>query len=370
MKRIAKYALFAAIPIAIYLQFTHGNLVWLFLFACAAVLPLAAWIGASTEQLAHRMGPTYGALFNATFGNFAELIIAILAIRAGLPDVVRASLTGSILGNILFVAGLSMLAGGLARGNIRGNIKFNALAAESQAGQMILAVSAFLVPALFFRVTARVHEPQLMHNVSMGTSAILIVTYALGLLFTFRTHREVLSTVAEPLADHDEPESVWSMRRAVMLLCVASILMGVVAEGLVHAVQAAGQAWGMNQVFLGFVVLAVVGNAAEHSTAVALAMRNQMDTALNISMQSSVQIALFVTPLLVFLSYPLGHPMDLLFTPFEMLAVGLAVAIFAYLVMDGETNWYEGVQLLAVYAIIAVALYFLPVEGPAAAPAH
>ena len=137
-------------------------------------------------------------------------------------------------------------------------------------------------------------------------------------------------------------------------------VMAVVAEGLVHAVSEAGKALGMNEVFLGFVVLAIVGNAAEHSTAVLLAVRNQMDTALNISMQSSVQIALFVTPLLVFLSYPLGHPLDLLFTPFEMLAVGLRVAIFAYLVMDGETNWYEGIQLLAVYAIIAVALYFLP----------
>jgi Ca2+:H+ antiporter len=141
---------------------------------------------------------------------------------------------------------------------------------------------------------------------------------------------------------------------------------GFVAEGLVRAVGEAGRAWGMNEVFLGFVVLAIVGNAAEHSTAVLLAMRNQMDTALNISMQSSVQIALFVTPLMVFLSYPLGHPLDLIFTPFEMLAVGLGVAIFAYLVMDGETNWYEGIQLLALYAIIAIALYFLPADMTAA----
>src|ERR1043166_9933778 len=147
---------------------------------------------------------------------------------------------------------------------------------------------------------------------------------------------------------------------AVGRLPFASVIMGCIAEALVHAVGEAGRAWGMNEVFLGFVVLAIVGNAAEHSTAVLLAARNQMDTALNISMQSSVQIALFVTPLLVFLSYPMGHPLDLLFTPFEMLAVGLGVAIFSYLVMDGETNWYEGIQLLAVYAVIAVALYFLP----------
>jgi Ca2+:H+ antiporter len=359
MKRAAKFVLYATVPVALWLQFTRGNLVWLFVFACLAVLPLAAAIGVSTEQLAHRMGPTYGALFNATFGNFAELIIAIFAIRAGLPDVVRASFAGSILGNLLFVAGLSMLLGGIGKETV----KFNALAAESQAGQLILAVASFLVPALFFRTA---HQPRLIHSVSIGTSVILIVSYGLGLLFTFKTHKEQLQGVragdGERRAGKPGDETdLWSLKRALMQLAVASILMGVVAEGLVHAVAAAGKAWGMNEVFLGFVVLAIVGNAAEHSTAVMLAMRNQMDTALNISMQSSVQIALFVTPLLVFLSYGLGHPLDLLFTPFEMLAVGLGVAIFAYLVMDGETNWYEGVQLLAVYSIIAVALYFLPV---------
>jgi Ca2+:H+ antiporter len=353
VKRAIKLVLYATIPVALWLQFTHGNLVWLFIFACLAVLPLAAAMGLSTEQLAHRMGPTYGALFNATFGNFAEVIIAIFAIRAGLPNVVRASFAGSILGNLLFVGGLSMLLGGIRRNTV----KFNALSAESQAGQLILAVSAFLVPALFFRSAARAHQPNLIHSVSIGTSIILIISYGLGLLFSFRTHKERLSAVTE----QPEPlEQTWSLRRAVGLLLFASVLMGVVAEGLVHAVEAAGKAWGMNEVFLGFVVLAVVGNAAEHSTAVMLAMRNQMDTALNISMQSSVQMALFVTPLLVFLSYPLGHPLDLLFSPFEMLAVGLGVAIFAYLVMDGETNWYEGIQLLAVYSIIAVALFFLP----------
>ena len=362
MKRIVSWAFYAAIPVALYLQFTHGNLVWQFLFACAAVLPLAAWIGASTEQLAHRMGPTYGALFNATFGNFAEFIIAIFAIRAGLPDVVRASFAGSIVGNLLFVGGLSMLAGGWGKQTV----KFNALAAESQAGQLILALAAGLVPALFFRSAMRAHQPNLIHQVSIGTSIILMISYALGLVFAFKTHRSRLAAVVEP-PEVDE-ENVWSRRRAIGLLFVASILMGVVAEGLVHAVGEAGRAWGMNEVFLGFVVLAIVGNAAEHSTAVMLAMKGQMDTALNISMQSSVQIALFVTPLLVFLSYPLGHPLDLLFTPFEILAVVLAVAIFGYLVMDGETNWYEGIQLLAVYAILAVAMYFLPMTPHV--PAH
>ena len=357
MKRAATYLLYATIPLALYIQFTHRSLVWLFVFACLAVLPLAAWIGISTEQLAHRMGSTAGALFNATFGNFAEMVIAIFAIRAGLPDVVRASFSGSVVGNLLFVAGASMVAGGWNRKTL----KFNALAAESQAGQMILAVSAVLVPALFFRAAIRAHQPQLIHPVSIGTSIILIVTYALGLFFSFKTHREALA--AEPVPGSEAGDKVWGTRRAIMVLIIASAMMSVVAEGLVRAVHEAGRAWGMNEVFLGFVVLAIVGNAAEHSTAVLLAARNQIDTALNIAMQSSVQIALFVTPLLVFLSYPLGHPLDLIFTPFELLAGGLAVAIFAYLVMDGETNWYEGIQLLAVYAIIAVAMYFLPANA-------
>jgi Ca2+:H+ antiporter len=361
VKRVACWILYTTIPVAIYLQVTHGDRVWLFVFACLAVLPLAAWIGASTEQLARRMGPTVGALFNATFGNLAELIIAIFAIRAGLPDVVRASFSGSVVGNLLFVGGLSIFLGGWRRETL----KFNALSAESQAGQLILALSAVLVPALFFRSAIRAHHPELIHQVSIGTSIILILSYALGLVFTFKTHRAALAAPDTHAAEHDVP--LWRRGRAVALLLLASALMAVIAEGLVGAVRDAGHAWGMNDVFLGFVVLAIVGNAAEHSTAVLLAIRNQMDTALNISMQSSVQIALFVTPLLVFASYPMGHPLDLLFTPFEILAGALAVAIFAYLVMDGETNWYEGIQLLAVYSIIAVALYFLP---PDAAPAR
>ena len=356
MRRAVQWIFYAAIPVALWLQFMNGPLTWLFVFASLALLPLAAWIGAATEQLAQRMGSTWGALFNATFGNFAELVIAIFAIRAGLPNVVRASFTGSIVGNILFVGGMSMLVGGWRRDVV----KFNSLSAESQAGQMILALSAALVPALFFRSAARAHHPGLIHSVSVGTSIILMISYILGLVFAFHTHKGRMNAVAAPPETHEEP---WPMKKALGVLAIASVLTGVVAEGLVHAIEHAGRVCGVNEVFLGFVVLAIVGNAAEHFSAVVLAYRNQMDTSLNIAMQSSVQIALFVTPLLVFLSYPLGHPLDLLFTPFEMLAAAVAIAIFGYLVLDGETNWYEGVQLLAVYAIIAVALYFLPAGG-------
>lgn len=365
MKRVLAWLVYATIPVALFLQFTHGNIVAQFIFSCLAVLPVAAWIGHGTEHLAHRLGPTYGALLNATFGNFAEMVIAVIAIRQGLIDVVRASLSGSILGNLLFVAGLAMLTGGWKRESQ----KFNTLAAEAQGGQLILAVGGVLVPALFFRAADGVHHPELIHRVSIGTAVILMLSYLAGLYFSFKTHRHRLneSAIGDTHSEIEELE-LWSAKKATLVLLGASVLMGIVAEGLVHAVHSAGQAWGLNEVFLGFVVLAIVGNAAEHSTAVVLAMRNQMDTALNISMQSSVQIALFVTPLLVFLSYPLGHPMDLLFSPFEILAVVLGVAVFAYLIINGESNWYEGVQLLAVYAIIAIAMFFLPTGAPASAP--
>jgi len=239
MKRIAKWPVYATIPAAVALELLHGNLVWQFVISCVAVLPLAAWIGMSTEQLAHRMGPTYGALFNATFGNFAEMIIAIFAIRAGLSDVVRASFAGSIVGNILFVAGLSMVVGGMRHETL----KFNALAAESQAVQMLLAVAAMLVPALFFRSAITAHRPALIHPVSIGTAIILLITYICGLLFSFKTHRTKLQAMVEPPAM--EEDEVWSMRKALALLAVASVLMGFVAEGLVHAVGEAGRAWGI-----------------------------------------------------------------------------------------------------------------------------
>src|SRR5437773_10669239 len=237
MKRVAQYVLYATIPVAIVLQFMHASLVWEFVFACAAVLPLAAWIGVSTEQLAHRMGTTYGALFNATFGNLAELIIAVFAIRAGLPDVVRASFAGSIVGNLLFVGGLSMVAGRWKRQTI----KFNALSAESQAGQLILALGALIVPAVFFRSAIRAHHPELIHQVSIGTSIILLISYALGLYFAFKTHRNILGAVTEA----PPPTQQWSMRNAIMLLVIASGLMGVVAEGLVDVAGGAGRVGGM-----------------------------------------------------------------------------------------------------------------------------
>jgi Ca2+:H+ antiporter len=348
-----KWILVTAAPCAVAAEWLHAGEVTVFILSAVAVVPLAAFIGESTGHVARRLGPSSGALITATFGNLAEMIIAIFAVRAGLLGVVKASLTGSILGNLLFVGGLSMLVGGWKRDSQ----KFSRLSSEASAGQMVLATAALLLPAMFFYVGGGQAHPDLMHEVSVGTAIILLVTYAAGLWFTFRTHRHLLHGGGH---GEDDGEPGWPMSKAVVALGASSVAMAVVAEGLVGAVAVVGHQWGLNEVFLGVVVLAMIGNAAENSAAVQFAHRDRMDLAINIVTQASVQIALFVTPVLVLVSFPLGHPLDLLFSTFEILSVSLAVATVAYLIVNGETNWFEGVQLLALYTMIAVAMYFLP----------
>ena len=351
--RYGNWVLLACAPLAVAANFLGHGAVTIFLLSALAIVPLAALIGESTGHLAEHLGPSAGALINASFGNLAEMIIAGFAVHAGLLEVVKASLTGSILGNLLFVGGLSMLVGGWRRESQ----KFNRLSAEATAGQMVVAVAALLLPAVFFQTAGGERHEELMHEVSVGTAIVLLITYACGLWFTFRTHQHLLRGGGHGSA---VSEHAWPVRRAVMTLVATSIAMAFVAEGLVGAVEEVGVAWGLNEVFLGVVVLAMIGNAAENSAAIRFARRDRMDIALNIVTQASVQIALFVTPVLVLLSFPLGHPLDLVFSTFEILAVILAVATVAYLVLNGETNWFEGVQLLALYTLIAVAIYFLP----------
>lgn len=347
--------LLAFAPVALVGKFAHFEPVPLFIVSALAVIPLAALIGESTGHLSTHVGRSAGALINATFGNLAELIIATFAVRAGLLEVVKASLTGSILGNLLFVGGLSMLVGGWKRDYQ----KFNRLSSEASAGQMVVAVAALLLPALFFRAGGGESHPELMHEVSVGTAIVLLITYACGLLFTLRTHQHLLGG-----SEHDggpaPEEGVWSRNRAIGTLVAVSVVMAVVAEILVDTVAEVGHQWGLNEIFLGVVVLAMIGNAAENSAAVRFAHRNQMDLSIKIVTQASVQIALFVTPLLVLLSFPLGHPLDLQFSLFEIVSLVLAVGIVSYLILNGESNWFEGVQLLALYTMIAVAIYFLP----------
>src|SRR6187455_3583510 len=344
--RYWKWVLLASAPFAIAGNLLHYGAVPVFLLSALAIIPLAALIGESTGHLSEHLGPSAGALINATFGNLAEMIIAGFAVRAGLLEVVKASLTGSILGNLLFVGGLSMLVGGWKRESQ----KFNRLSSEATAGQMVVATAALLLPALFFGAGGGDSHPELMHEVSVGTAIILLITYGAGLWFTFRTHQHLLRGGGPGENGEHDLEPRWSIKRASLTLAAASIGMAIVAEGLVGAVETVGIQWGLNEVFLGVVVLAMIGNAAENSAAVRFAHHNRMDLALNIVTQASVQIALFVTPILVLLSFPMGHPLDLVFSTFELLSVVLAVAIVAYLVLNGETNWFEGAQLLALYA--------------------
>jgi Ca2+:H+ antiporter len=348
-------ALLIFIPIAAILHYSQASGLWTFLASGLAIIPLAGWMGKATESLAEKLGAGIGGLLNATFGNAAEMIIAFQGLRAGLTEVVKASLTGSILGNILLVLGASILAGGVRHKSQ----KFNRTAATMSATLMALSAIGLLIPAVFHWVTAgqpRGDRLAAEANISLEISVVLFVTYILSLVFTLKTHKDLFMGTS-----HEHAESApMSLKTGVAILVVATAFVAWMSELLVHAVDEASKAVGLTEVFVGVIVVAVIGNAAEHSTAILVAIRNQMDLAYNIAVGSSMQIALFVAPVLVFLSYAIGQPMNLLFTTFEVITVGLAVAIVSLVAIDGESNWMEGVLLLAVYLIFAIAFFFLP----------
>ncbi|MFY9558073.1 MAG: calcium/proton exchanger [Blastocatellia bacterium] len=339
------------IPVAVALHYTNAPALWTFIASGIAIIPLAGWMGKATESLAERMGAGIGGLLNATFGNAAEMIIAFQGLRAGLTGVVKASLTGSILGNILLVLGVSLLAGGLKHRNQ----KFNRTAATMSATLMALSAIGLLVPALFHWVTFGA-SGSAERNISLEISIVLFVTYILSLVFALRTHKDLYLGTSQ---SHEEA-SLMRPRTAGIVLLGATVLIAWMSELLVHAVEPASKVLGLTEVFVGVIAVAIIGNAAEHSTAVLMAMKNQMDLAYHIAVGSSMQIALFVAPALVFLSYAMGSPMDLLFTTFEVITVGLAVGVVCLVAADGESNWMEGVLLLAVYVIFAIAFFFLP----------
>ena len=348
------------IPVAVVLHYSHADALWTFIASGVAIIPLAGWMGKATEGLAERLGAGIGGLLNATFGNAAEMIIAFQGLRAGLSEVVKASLTGSILGNILLVFGASALFGGLRYTHQR----YNRTAATMSATLMALSAIGLLVPALFHWVTLGTAGTA-EKNISLEISVVLFVTYILSLVFALRTHKDLYQGSHEKAA---EGESM-SPRTAAIILVVATGLIAWMSELLVHAVEPASKALGLTEIFVGVIAVAIIGNAAEHSTAILMAMKNQMDLAYHIAVGSSMQIALFVAPVLVFLSYAIGKPMDLLFTTFEVITVGLAVAIVSLVAADGESNWMEGVLLVAVYVIFAIAFFYLPGNAPLVEPA-
>ncbi len=348
-------ALLVFVPIALVLEWMHASPVAIFLCSCAAIIPLAGLMGKATEHLAEQMGEGIGGLLNATFGNAAELIIALMALRAGLTDVVKASITGSIIGNILLVFGLALVVGGLRLPTL----KFNRTAASVSSTLLMLACIALVVPAIFHQVAGGA-DAFVEWELSYEISLVLLFVYILSLVFALRTHAH-LYVGGDPAAEEEGLGTHgWSRRKSLLVLLAATAGVAVMSEFLVGSIEHAAEALGMSDLFVGVILIAIIGNAAEHSTAILVARKNKMDLAVNIAVGSSLQIALFVAPVLVFAGYLFGRPMNLLFTPFEVVAVALSVLVVNMIASDGESNWLEGSLLLAVYLILALAFYFLP----------
>jgi Ca2+:H+ antiporter len=326
---------------------------WVFLASALSLVPLAGLIGLGTEQLASRSGPTLGGFLNATFGNAAELIIATVALRGDHVELVKASITGSIVGNLLLVLGLSFFVGGIRRKTQ----KFHRTAATNAAAMLFLAVVALVMPAVFDlalygSLTAR---PPALNRLSFGTALVLIAAYVGSLLYAFTAQRDLFRSDG---AHAERP--IMSAGAAIAVLATGTVLTAIQAEILIGAMEPALAQFGFTELFVGVIVIAVIGNAAEHYSAVVAAHRDQMTLAVEIAIGSSAQIALLVAPALVLYSFALGTPMSLLFNAFEITAIALSVLATVIVVVDGESNWVEGLQLFSVYLILALAFYFVP----------
>ena len=352
MKLLSVLLLF--IPAAITAEFMHANPVLIFVLSALAIVPLSGYLGRATEEIAAYTGPTVGGLLNATLGNLAELIIAVLALRVGLVDLVKASITGSILGNLLLVLGAAQLAGGL-RHKVQ---RFSVALAGLSISLLVIAVVGLVIPAMFL---ATHPDPThlLTRRVSVGVAGLLILGYALSLVYSMGTHKSVFGEGADVSHEtHASDHAPWTLGRSVTVLLGSAAFVGWLSEILVGSTEAAIHGVGLSQVFVGIIIVPIIGNAAEHSSAVMMAMRNRMDLAVSIAIGSSAQVALLIAPLLVFVGLALGQPMDLAFSTFEVVSVVLAVAVATSVLRDAESQWLEGAFLLLVYGMLAVAFYF------------
>jgi Ca2+:H+ antiporter len=339
--------LLVLVPVSIVLELAGGNELLIFLTAAGAILPLAGLIGRSTDQLALHTGPRIGGLVNATFGNVTELVIAFFLILDDQVDIVKASLTGSIIGNLLLVLGLSFLLGGLKHEEQT----YNGRAATIHATSLVLAVTGLLMPALF---ALGGRESFAQREVVSGTvAAVLMILYAAALLFTLVTHEHLFRTPSP----EERPE--WSRRQSVGMLLVATAFVALEAEFLVSSLEPALEDLGLSEFFVGLIVIPIIGNAAEHSSAIMFALRDKVDVTLEIAIGSSTQIALFVAPALVFISLFVGHPMDFVFSTFEVAAVALSTILVFMISSDGRSNWLEGAQLTGAYIIMAISFFFV-----------
>ncbi len=353
------YLLAPLIPIALALDLAGAPATIVFAASALGIVPTAALMGRATEELAARSGPGIGGLLNVTFGNAPELIIALFALGKGLQEVVKASIVGSIIGNILLVLGAAMLAGGIGRDKQT----FSRTGASVQTSMLMLAAAALIMPAIFELVEGKglplpgaeiVDYGSTVEHLSLVVAAVLIVTYVIGLFFSLKTHRDIFNPEYE-----DEDSWGWSTRTSIIALAIAGALVGVMSEVLVGSITEASRSFGLSEFFIGVIVVAIVGNAAEHWVAVLVARKDKMDLSVNIALGSSAQVALFVAPLLVLASYFVGpHPLALVFNGFELAAILIAILIANYVTQDGESTWFEGVQLLAVYFVFGLAFYY------------
>jgi len=353
-KNILFLVLLLFIPVSLAAQFLKWGELIVFITAALAILPLAGWMGAATEEIAVVVGPSLGGLLNATFGNATELIIALIALKAGLVDVVKASITGSIIGNLLLVMGLSMLLGGLRYKEQT----FQPIVARVNAASMNLAVIAILLPTAMNYTSVGISE-QILANLSLAVAVVLIIVYALTLLFSMKTHAYLyeVGLVESEEISHTKP-NIW-LWAGVLLVC--TLLVALESEMLVDSLEVATSQLGLTALFTGVILVPIVGNAAEHATAVTVAMKDKMDLSVSVAVGSSMQIALFVAPVLVIAGRVLGQPMDLDFNPFELVAVAVSVLIANSISSDGKSNWLEGTLLLATYTVLGFAFYFYPV---------
>ncbi len=359
-KNIILFALLLFIPVSVAAHFLEWGELTVFITAGLAILPLAAWMGTATEEIAVVVGPSLGGLLNATFGNATELIIALVALNAGLIDVVKASITGSIISNLLLVMGFSMLLGGLRYKEQT----FQPIVARVNAASMNLAVIAILMPTAMNYTSQGINE-ETLQNLSIAVAVVLILVYALTLLFSMKTHSYLYDVgVAETEEQEETPHAKPNMMLWVGVLLICTLLVAIESEMLVDSLEVATSQLGLTALFTGVILVPIVGNAAEHATAVTVAMKNKMDLSLSVAVGSSMQIALFVAPVLVIAGRVLGKPMDLDFKPFELVAVVVSVLIANSISSDGKSNWLEGTLLLAAYTVLGFAFYFHPVmEG-------
>ena len=350
------------IPAAIALELAHADSKLIFGAAALGVIPCAAVMGEATEAIAARTGPGIGGFLNVTFGNAPELIIAFFALLEGLQEVVKASIVGSIIGNILLVMGASMLVGGWKRDTQT----FSRTAANAQSAMLLLALAALIFPAVFQLIHGgglpgvseeRVDFGADLEKLSFAVAIVLLVSYAAGLWFSLRTHRSVFNPFDQ---SEEEPEHAhWSVKQAAIYLALSAVAVGVMSEILVGSISEASDDIGLSEFFVGVFIVAIVGNAAEHWVAVLVAAKNKMDLAINIAIGSSAQIALFVAPILVLASFVVGPaPMALVFNGYELVGLVFAVFIANFVTQEGESNWFEGVQLLALYAVLGLVFYF------------